>query len=112
WKLASALGAPACNLGDALAAFAAVPPAGGGPAWSFDPTVDAGAFAKLGFAAASEGIARTQRANREGWWKHAQKSRAFITEAAGKVERPRLAVVLGAGQGFDLPLVELAGRFE
>jgi hypothetical protein len=112
WKLASAMGAPACNLGDVLTAFADVPPADAGPTWTFDPNVDLAAFAKLGFTAASEGIARTQRAHREGWWKHAQKSRAFITEAAARVERPRLAVVLGAGQGFDLPLVELAGRFE
>jgi hypothetical protein len=112
WKLATATGAPACNLGDVLTAFADVPPAEGGPTWSFAPEVDIGAFAKLGFAAASEGIARTQRANREGWWKHAQKSRAFITAAAARVERPRLAVVLGGGQGFDLPLVELAERFE
>jgi hypothetical protein len=111
WKLASAFGAPACNLGDVLTAFADVPPAAG-PAWTFAAAVDTDAFAKLGFAAASAGIARTQRANREGWWKHAQKSRAFIAAAAGKTAGQRLAVVLGAGQAFDLPLGELAARFE
>jgi hypothetical protein len=112
WKLAAVAGAPACNVGDVLSALTDVPPAEAGATWTFDPAIDAAAFAKLEFTAASEGIARTQRANREGWWKHAQKSRAFIADAAARVERPHLAVVLGAGQAYDLPLVELAERFE
>jgi len=66
----------------------------------------------LGFAEASAGIARTQRENREGWWAHARHSKAFILDAAARVARPRLAVVLGAGKAYDLPLQELAQRFE
>jgi hypothetical protein len=74
--------------------------------------VDPRAFELLGFADASAGIARTQRDNREGWWAHARRSKAFILDAASRVARPRLAVVLGAGKAYDLPLDELAGRFE
>jgi hypothetical protein len=83
-----------------------------GEAWVFDPKVDPHAFELLGFAAASAGIARTQRENREGWWAHAKRSKAFILDAAARVERPRLAVVLGAGKTYDLPIQELARRFE
>ena len=74
--------------------------------------MDPRAFELLGFAEASAGIARTQRENREGWWSHARRSKAFILDAAARVARPRLAVVLGAGKAYDLPLAELAGRFE
>jgi hypothetical protein len=80
--------------------------------WPFDPEVDARAFELLGFAGASAGIARTQRANREGWWAHAARHKAFILDAAARVEHPRLAVVLGAGKTYDLPVEELARRFE
>lgn len=81
-------------------------------AWRFDPAVDPGAFAALGYAEASEGIARTQRENRDGWWAHARRNRGFILDAAARVARPRLAAVLGAGKVYDLPLPELAARFE
>jgi hypothetical protein len=80
--------------------------------WIFDPKIDAHAFELLGFAESSAGIARTQRENREGWWVHAKRSKAFILDAAARVGRPRLAVVLGAGKVYDLPLEELARRFE
>src|SRR6185295_10475621 len=53
-----------------------------------------------------------QRDNREGWWSHAQKNRAFIEEAARQTPGKSRAVVLGAGAAFDLPLVELAKTFE
>jgi len=80
--------------------------------WSFDPAVDAHAFQLLGFAETSAGIARTQRENRPGWWEHARRHKAFILDAAARVEQPRLAVVLGAGKAYDLPLEELARCFE
>jgi hypothetical protein len=80
--------------------------------WRFDPAVDAHAFQLLGFAETSAGIARTQRENRQGWWEHARRHKAFILDAAARVEQPRLAVVLGAGKAYDLPLEELARRFE
>ena len=74
--------------------------------------MDRRAFELLGFADASAGIARTQRENREGWWAHARRSKAFILDAASRAARRGLAVVLGAGKAYDLPLEELAGRFE
>ena len=80
--------------------------------WQFDPAVDPGAFAALDYAAASAGIARTQRENRDGWYAHARRNRSFILDAAARVARPHLAVVLGAGKAYDLPLAELAARFE
>lgn len=83
-----------------------------GEPWDFDPAVDAHAFQLLGFAESSAGISRTQRENRDGWYEHARRHKAFILDAAARVERPRLAVVLGAGKAYDLPLDELARRFE
>lgn len=80
--------------------------------WDFEPAVDAHAFRLLGFAQTSAGISRTQRENRDGWYEHARRHKAFILDAAARVERPRLAVVLGAGKAYDLPLEELARRFE
>lgn len=79
--------------------------------WTFDPQIDPHAFRALGFAASSAGIARRQRQYREGWWAHAERSKAFILDAALRVSQPRLAVVLGAGKAYDLPLGELAQRF-
>lgn len=80
--------------------------------WDFDPRVDSHAFRLLGFAETSAGISRTQRENRDGWYEHARRHKAFILDAAARVERPHLAVVLGAGKAYDLPLEELARRFE
>jgi hypothetical protein len=104
---------PDCNLGDALTALARIATAREGtPRWSFDAAVDAGSFAKLEFAETSAGIVRVQRENREGWWAHGQRNRSFIEEAAGETGGHALAVVLGAAQAFDLPLAELARRFD
>jgi hypothetical protein len=104
--------APDCNVGDVLTALAAVPGTAEDPAWPFDTAVDPEAFIKLEFRAASEGIAEAQRENREGWWAHGQRNRNFIMEGAAKAARKHLAVVLGAGHAYDLPLVDLARTFE
>jgi hypothetical protein len=79
--------------------------------WEFDPNVDPRAFELLGFAETSAGIARTQRENRESWWSHARRHKDFILDAASRVPHPRVAVVLGAGKAYDLPLEGLAQRF-
>ena len=100
------------TLGDLLSAVNILPAAVDAPPWVFDATVDRHAFATLGYAAASAGIAKTQRDNREGWWAHSRQNRGFILKAAARVEQPKLAVVLGAGKAFDLPLPEMAARFE
>jgi hypothetical protein len=80
--------------------------------WVFDPRIDAGAFKALGYAASSAGITERQREYRDGWWAHAKRSKSFILDAALRVQQTRLAVVLGAGKAYDLPLAELAQRFE
>ena len=102
---------PPVNLGDMLTAVALVPQADEVP-WTFDTRVDAEALAKLQFRDTSVGIGKTQRENREGWWTHAQKNRGFIEEVARQTQGRALAVILGAGHAFDLPLVELAKTFE
>jgi hypothetical protein len=104
---------PSCVLGDALTALSVL----GTNAcerwpWRWDPALDAEAFTKLGFSATSAGIASSQRANRDGWRAHAKQNRAFIEQAMNGRAQKKLAVVLGAGQAFDLPLRELAQAFE
>jgi hypothetical protein len=102
---------PQVNLGDMLTALSLVPQADEVP-WIFDTRIDADAFAKLQFREASVGIGKAQRENREGWWSHAQKNRAFIEDVVRQTQGRALAVILGAGHAFDLPLVELAKAFE
>lgn len=102
---------PQANLGDTLTALAAVEQPGEA-SWIFDTRIDPEAFAKLQFRETSVGIGKTQRENREGWWSHAQKNRAFIEEVARQTRGRALAVVLGAGHAFDLPLLDLAKSFE
>jgi hypothetical protein len=102
---------PQVNLGDALTALSLVPQPGE-DRWIFDARVDADAFAKLQFRETSVGIGKIQREHREGWWSHAQKNRAFIEDVVRQTQGRGLAVILGAGQAFDLPLVELAKSFE
>jgi SAM-dependent methyltransferase len=109
-KIATLGGVPTCNLGDVLSALAHVD--SGEAPFAYDTAVDPGAFAKLSFRETSLGIGKAQRDHKEGWWAHAQRNRSFINEAASRTTGRELAVVLGAGQAFDLPLVELAQRFE
>ncbi len=104
---------PSCVLGDALTALSAL---GTNRSvrwpWHWDPALDADAFTKLKFSQTSAGIAKSQRANRQDWWAHAKRNRAFIEGAVSGCAQRELAVVLGAGQAFDLPLPELARAFE
>ncbi len=102
---------PQVNLGDTLTALSLVPQADEVP-WIFDTRIDADALAKLQFRDTSVGIGKTQRENREGWWSHAQKNRTFIEDVIRQTQGRELAVILGAGHAFDLPLVELAKAFE
>jgi hypothetical protein len=102
---------PDCNVGDLLAVLAARPPRAEA-AWSFEPGVDQEAFAKLAFRETSLGISGAQRENREGWWAHGQKNRAFIEQAAASCPQRARAVVFGAGRAFDLPLAPLARSFD
>jgi hypothetical protein len=103
--------APQVNLGDTLTAVSLVPQSGQ-PCWIFDTRIDADAFAKLQFRETSVGIGKARRENREGWGPHTRKNRAFIEGVVRQTQGRGLAVILGAGQAFDLPLVELAKSFE
>jgi len=104
---------PSCVLADALTALSALGTnASDRFPWRWDPTLDAEAFTKLGFGQTSAGIAKAERANRDGWRAHAERNRAFIEQAASGCTQKELAVVLGAGQAFDLPLLELSRAFE
>ncbi len=103
--------APDCNVGDLLTVLAGRPQAPAA-AWPFEPAVDADAFAKLGFRETSVGISGAQRENREGWWAHGQKNRAFIEQAIASCSGRKQVVVFGAGRAFDLPLPALAAAFE
>jgi hypothetical protein len=106
-------GAPDCNLGDMATALRVVPPQDDAPwSWSWQPTPDAAVLAKLEVRETSLGIAQNQRANREAWWSHAERSRTFIEDTADLCGKRALAVVLGVGPGSDVPLVNLAKRFE
>jgi hypothetical protein len=58
------------------------------------------------------GIGKAQRDHREGWWAHGQRNRSYIDETAARTAGRALAVVLGAGQAFDLPLADLARQFQ
>jgi hypothetical protein len=102
---------PQINLGDVLTALALVPQAGEVP-WTFDTRIDADASAKLHFRETSLGLADTRRKNREGWESHAKKNRAFIEDVVRQTQGREVAVVLGAGHAFDLPLALLAKAFE
>ncbi len=105
--------APLCNVGDVLTALTSTRERGQErPPWVFDPTVNDRFFKKMGFGRTSAGIASIQKRNREGWWAHGQRNRAFIEEVARRTAGRDIAVVLGAGQDFDLPLAELAAIFK
>ena len=85
-------------------------PGGGRPAWRGTIELRARrrpeAFAKLEFRDASAGISQTQRDNREGWWSHAQKNRAFIEGVARQTTGGTPGGGAGSGRAWvDLPLV-------
>jgi hypothetical protein len=101
--------APRCNVADVLTALGGIPPAA---AWSHDYGVDPIAFEKFGFRTTSARTASVEAQHRAGWAEHGQQSRTFINGAASLSARRELAIVLGVGHGFDLPLVELARSFE
>ena len=101
--------APRCNVADVLTALGDIPP---GAAWSHDYGVDPIAFEKFGFRTTSARTASIEAQPRAGWAEHGQQSRAFINGAVELSERRKLAIVLGVGHGFDLPLIELARSFE
>ncbi len=116
YKLTEMGHGPGSTVADGLTALGTVdvmdPAVAADLRWQFDPKVDAQVFAKLEFRETSVGIEKAQRENREGWWAHAQRNRAFILDAVKDLPRRRHVLVLGAGSPFDLPLADLARQFE
>src|SRR6266850_3504793 len=45
------------------------------------------------------------------WEEHVQRSRAMILQGADRVTTPDSVTILGAGSAYNIPLEELAGRF-
>jgi len=53
-----------------------------------------------------------ERRCRGAWGPHLVRTRQYIVKAIGLVPRPRTAVIIGSGLLFDVPLEDLADRFE
>jgi hypothetical protein len=104
-------GVPVCNVGDVLVAAAGLP-AVCGESWESDAEVDPSAYAKLGFAATSRGIADAEQNNRSGWRSHTERCRSYIDAASDLAPAKECAVVVGVGRAFDLPLASLAQSFD
>src|SRR5687767_13684823 len=82
WKLTGLGHGPGSTVGDGITALGSVDVADPRvPGWTFDRTASADAFARLEFRETSIGIEKAQRDHREGWWAHAQRNRAFISES-------------------------------
>jgi hypothetical protein len=100
------------NLGDACVALGAVLASKGLGRWRFEPALTKRSAEKLGFERVGGGLDRMQRENRSGWEAHASDNASFIRWALERVPHPGTAVVVGAARSHDLPLGELAARFE
>src|SRR5262245_36290369 len=66
----------------------------------------------MGYLREMLGIRRRQRRFGAAWEPHCASARRIILAAAGKCDRRRRAVVLGSGWLHDVPLDELAARFD
>jgi hypothetical protein len=67
---------------------------------------------RLGFAREMVSIISRHGRCRAAWAPHLERSRALVRRAAENAAGRRRAVIFGAGLGYDLPLEDLAHRFE
>ncbi|PTX98995.1 hypothetical protein DB354_02960 [Opitutus sp. ER46] len=67
---------------------------------------------ELGYLHEQIAIDARLRRNHDAWAPHLQATRRAILDAAELCARPKTALLLGAGIHHDVPLVELASRFE
>lgn len=67
---------------------------------------------RMGLLSESIAIAARHRRCRTAWAPHLQASRMALLAACEQLSRRRVAVVLGSGHLLDVPLRELADRFE
>jgi hypothetical protein len=81
------------------------------PAWPTHTAVSDSTFSEFGYAPASAGITRVRDANKTTWRDHATHNKQFLLRGAERASGPR-AVVIGAGKLYDIPLRQLAERFE
>jgi hypothetical protein len=106
-------GAPPINVGDALESLQqrAFRTSNAEPPWSTSRRPASETFDILGFSEISAGITGVQRRNREGWAAHATRCKALFTQCFKQLDG-RSAAVLGAGKLYDIPLRDLAHRYE
>jgi len=81
------------------------------PAWPTHTSVADRTFSELGYAPTSAGITRVREANKATWREHAANNKQFLLRGAECAKGPR-AVLVGAGKLYDIPLRQLAERFE
>jgi hypothetical protein len=79
--------------------------------WPLEHAVPSDVFETLGYAKASAGISALRAKHRAGWQQHAERSKAFLLRGAPS-EPGGTAAIVGAGKLYDIPLKQLAERFE
>ncbi len=99
--------APRVTLGDCLGALNELV----AHDWARRHDLSSGTFAALGYAETSAGISAVRSRNLDGWLQHASANREFLLRGAMAARRGTAAVI-GAGKLYDVPLAELAERFE
>jgi len=98
------------NFGDALLALDEIR-APETPGWAARPAVSDEARDVLRYASTSAGITRLHDEHEAAWRVHAAQNRALILRGARQARGSRGAVI-GAGKLYDIPLRELAQRFD
>lgn len=98
------------SFGDALSALDELRGADA-PGWTSHPFIAAETMQELRYASTSAGITRLHHEHQGAWREHAAENRALILRGARQARGPRGAVI-GAGKLYDIPLRELAERFD
>jgi hypothetical protein len=100
----------AMHFGDALAALDELL-SERGHAWSSHPSIAAASFEELGYARASAGISRLREEHAAAWSEHALANKELLLRGVERTSG-RVALVVGAGKLYDIPLRRLVERFE
>lgn len=80
-------------------------------AWPTHEAVTESTFSELGYAFTSAAITSVRNANTAAWREHGVNNKQLLLRGAERAAGPR-AVVIGAGKLYDIPLRQLAERFE
>lgn len=81
-------------------------------AWLWFRTPCAPAARRLGHLAEAVALSARTRRQLHNWQAHHQHTRQAILEVAAQCEQRQLALILGAGECHDVPVAELAQRFD